>query len=73
MNEPLFPAPAPTREGRRGKPFREGEAAIFRVNVHLTDGQMRSIRQAYPDRKPADVVLLALASFVPTFQTEVKP
>lgn len=72
-DEALFPETGRPKKGRRGKPYREGEAAVYRVNVHLTDGQMRSIQTAYPGRKPADVVLLALAGFVPTFQTEVKP
>lgn len=61
------------KKGARGAPYREGKPAIHRINLHLTGEQMKAIEAAHPGRKPAEVVLLALAAFVPSFQTEVKP
>ena len=74
MKDQLFEQKqAPGRPGRRGKPFRENEPTIQRINVGMTRRQMNAMEAAFPGRQPSEIVLLALAGFVPGFQTEVKP
>lgn len=61
------------RKRAQGRPMREDEPAIYRINLHLTEGQRNALRAAFPEREISDVVLLALDHYIPAFTTRVQP